>query len=363
MKRKWKISSFSEKIIAQAQKKVVLWNRVWGGTVCIPMDSFELISSSSPFNQEGLPEDIFSLLVSQNIVVEKSCDEKRLLAIEKGKLIAEVSSKRLRCLELSVSEECNYHCLYCTFWRQKKRGSQDTKMSERLAKRLIYDFLETTWDVAEPIIYFGTAEPLLNWNVIKKVAVLAPKLHSGVKMSLITNGSMMNEERLRFCKNHRINVGVSLDGRPEIQNKQRVPFSPTTDSSEVILELLKTAKKIGFGLSCVSGTYRSANFIKEVNYLIDLCGKYQIPEVDIDFDVQSIHSADTEKLAEELAYTYKMAKGAGLRMFGYWLVPFENILNSERKLKSFCGNSIGESVCVSSDGNLKLCGYRFDKTV
>jgi radical SAM protein with 4Fe4S-binding SPASM domain len=356
MKRKWKLSAFSEKV--STKKGIILWNRIWGGAVCVSATSYELLSGSRSFDQEEVPKETFSLLVSQNIIFEENYDEKQLVERERSKLVAEVSPRNLRCLELSVSEECNYRCIYCTFWRQKKGNNQNTRMSRWLANKAILDFLNVTRDIAEPIIYFGTAEPLLNWDVIEEVAILAPKLHPGVKMSLITNGSMMNEKRLWFCKNHKVNVGISLDGRPETQNRQRIPFDQALNSSEAVFKLLRIADRIGFRFTCISGTYRNANFIEDIDYLINLCEKYQIPEVDIDFDARSIHLTVIEKLTEELLYAYRMAKKAGLRIFGYWLVPFMNILNYERKLKSFCGNSVGRSVCISSDGNFKLCGYQ-----
>ena len=43
-------------------------------------------------------------------------------------------------------------------------------------------------------------------------------------------------------------------------------------------------------------------------------------------------------------------------MFGYWLIPF---INKEIDLsaRNYCGNSTCRNLCISADGQIKICGY------
>ena len=62
-----------------------------------------------------------------------------------------------RCLELSVSESCNYQCRYCIFWRNNRRRAL---MSQELALAVTdkyLDYLEYhAQNIRQPLIYFGT---------------------------------------------------------------------------------------------------------------------------------------------------------------------------------------------------------------
>lgn len=334
---------------------ILLFNGMFGGFVALSSREFYLLEN----RPEQLSRRRKTELSTNNIFIDDAVDENGFLAkLQEETLTSAVSCKYLQCLELSVSECCNYRCTYCTFWRNRSSASGQGLMSEELAMRAFSDFANLTRNTENPILYFGTGEPILNWKVIASVSRRAHVLRSDIQLNLITNGSLMTEEKLRFCQKYGISVGLSLDGRAETQRRQRIPILKSIDSSQTILDLLETGKKIGVTFSCLSGTYRERDLLEDVKYLIGLCVKYDIPELDIDYDTGGLNeSTDSDSIVKELIGSYMLARRAGLNVFGYWMIPFLNILDTTRCLKHFCGNTAGRSVCIASDGYFKLCGY------
>jgi uncharacterized protein len=350
--KEYKISSFIEEIPTY-DNHVVLYNRMFGGAVCISQPDYDHLKSSSKINSDSF----LRLLKDNNIIVDNDFNENEYLESQNRKILENASSgKLLNCLELSVSEECNYACIYCKFLRYKDKKSQKI-MKKEVALAAIYDFLKITQNVDSPIIYFGTAEPLINWDVIEYTTKFIRKDYSKVKLNLITNGSLMTKKKLEFCKKYNISVGLSIDGRPDTQRYQRRPLLSNTDSHQVIIDILEYCKKIDFKISCLSCTYNQLGFLEDVEYLIHLCNQFDIQEIDIDFDSGILtKNSDVSKLTDELLDAYIKSENSGLYVFGYWLIAFYNIINAE-KIKSFCGNVIGKSVCITTDGSFKLCGY------
>ncbi|MCK5416541.1 radical SAM protein [Candidatus Parcubacteria bacterium] len=335
---------------------VVLWNRILGGYRIVSSEQFNILRKDFVGNTI-LNDDEINHLKEVNILVAKSFSEEENLSRKSKELVFDsVNSKKLRCLELSVSEHCNYKCVYCTFWRNKNSFAQKY-LSIDIAEKAIRDFLKLTEKQPRVLVYFGTAEPLLNWDVIYHITPVIREIRSDVTLSLITNSSLITHEKLKYCQKHKIKVGLSLDGMPERQRAQRIPILNDIDSSDVVLAALKLGNEIDFRFSCLSATFRDTGFKDDIDYLISICKQYGIKEFDLDFDIGSLGFVDVAVLIEELLYGYKEAGKNDLSIFGYWLIPFFNIIDNSSKIKSFCGNVVGESVCVSSSGGFKLCGY------
>ncbi len=337
-------------------ENVILYNRMLGGVITISDVLYKTL-----LNNYTIDADLRKKLSLNNIVFDKHTDESDLIErLKIEELEKATSGNALRCLELSVSEECNYTCVYCKFWRHRNDQVVNL-MSKATCFRVLNDFLSLV-DSSKLSVYMGTAEALLNWEVVKYATNLIRNTSKNVRISLITNGSIMTREILEFCKLNDISIGVSLDGRPRLQRSQRRPVSPTIDSSKVIIDLIDYAKRIKFGLKCISCTFSSIDFCDDVKYVVELCKKNGIPEIDIDYDTGALlDNKGVSEISDELVRCYSIATNAGLYVFGNWLVPYYNITNSNGGIKSFCGNTIGKSICISADGGFKLCGYQEEK--
>jgi sulfatase maturation enzyme AslB (radical SAM superfamily) len=66
---------------------------------------------------------------------------------------------------------------------------------------------------------------LVNWDVLKYIVeyteIKALHLKKNIEFALVTNLSLMDEEKLEYLFEHQINISTSLDGDEETHNFNR----------------------------------------------------------------------------------------------------------------------------------------------
>lgn len=262
-------------------------------------------------------------------------------------------NKYIRCLEINISEMCNYDCEYCVFHRNiKTKKLMDVNIAQKVAKEYC-----TYLKGRKGVIYLGAGEPLLNWNALVAINKTVKRFSKGnIDIRFMTNASLLTEEKLEYIKTNDIKMGMSIDGPEAIQNKSRKSCNSNVNSYEVILNALEMANKREYKVYSLSATYSSSPFKSAAITVMELCEKYQVSEFDLDYDIGSLNEDDIEKISNELVDCYNIAKKKGLSMFGYWLIPF---INKEIDLsaRNYCGNSTCRNLCISADGQIKICGY------
>ena len=129
-----------------------------------------------------------------------------------------------RCISqliLEVTSSCNFKCRYC---HQTSEVTARPKMlNEDIAYKSIDFLFEHSKDAKEIAITFYGGEPLLNFEIIKKVVNYANlKFESKpVIYNMTTNASLINEEITSFWVENNFSVLISLDGDEAIQNRHR----------------------------------------------------------------------------------------------------------------------------------------------
>ncbi len=123
-----------------------------------------------------------------------------------------------------VTLRCNQKCLYCHS-SVVDPSRTDTDMDLETAKRTV-DFIFQTPNPTLCIEFQG-GEPLLNWPVVKFITRYAQKKAEAARrrliVALVSNFSLMSEERLDFLLDHHVSLCTSLDGPPELHDRNR-PF-------------------------------------------------------------------------------------------------------------------------------------------
>ena len=117
-------------------------------------------------------------------------------------------SRHPNTLKIQMGLSCNYACSYC---------NQATQIDDATVSTLgdVERFLAQldTWLKASPEkIELWGGEPFVYWAKLKR---LVPALHArfpGARFSIITNGSLLNREKLDFIGRYDIGVGISHDG-------------------------------------------------------------------------------------------------------------------------------------------------------
>jgi His-Xaa-Ser system radical SAM maturase HxsB len=123
---------------------------------------------------------------------------------------------------LVVTLRCNQVCTYCHASRASMRETE-TDMPVPTAEKAVDLALSSPSD--EFTIEFQGGEPLANWEVVTHVVeyALAGARRCGkrVMFSLVSNLSLLDDEKLRWLLDHRIQISTSLDGPRDLHDRNR----------------------------------------------------------------------------------------------------------------------------------------------
>ncbi len=151
----------------------------------------------------------------------------------------------LKTLVLSLTGRCNLACKYCYASPQIKED-----MSEETARRAID--MAARGGKEKFTIQLSGGEPLLTFPLIQKVVAYVREEKIPARIQLQTNATLITEEIAEFLAASRIAVGVSLDGRPSINDSLRRFPDGTGASAAAAAGISRLAARgTGIGLTCV----------------------------------------------------------------------------------------------------------------
>ncbi|MDD4320092.1 MAG: radical SAM protein [Acidaminococcaceae bacterium] len=151
---------------------------------------------------------------------------------------------KIKMLVLSLTGNCNFACEYCYASEQNKET-----MTPEIAKKAI-DLAAADGDAFT--LQLSGGEPLLNFACIKEITKYVEEKNLPAILQIQTNGSLITDEIAKFLFEHKIAIGVSLDGRPGVNNKLRkfANGKGTTNAMLKGVEILKN-NNIAMGVTCV----------------------------------------------------------------------------------------------------------------
>lgn len=149
----------------------------------------------------------------QGKLVDLSKDE-RLQAYAKFKAsndsagIENFKSKDIWDLRIQLGLKCNMHCKYCA---QSDRENEKWVSSAKDVEPFIKMLKESGIQVHGVIELWG-GEPFVYWKTIQKLVPELRKLYPKIRFAIITNGTLIDEEKIAFCETYGINLTFSHDG-------------------------------------------------------------------------------------------------------------------------------------------------------
>jgi His-Xaa-Ser system radical SAM maturase HxsB len=118
---------------------------------------------------------------------------------------------------------CNHRCIYCQA-SSKNLNEKNFDMSLSTAKKVV-DFIFETPNQNLAIEFQG-GEPLINWEVVKFITLYSREKNKqekrNLELRLVSNFSLMDEEKIKFCFENNVSLCTSLDGPEKLHNKQRI---------------------------------------------------------------------------------------------------------------------------------------------
>jgi len=142
-----------------------------------------------------------------------------------------------------LTNNCNYFCKYCRAIDPHNKNNF-LKMNITTITRII-DFIFNI-PSNDIVIEFQGGEALINWETLKYGILYAHYLNRKFKkeliLSIVSNLSLVDEEKLKFLIDKKVNICTSLDGPKEIHDKQRIYLNGS--SYDATMYWLKEAIKM-----------------------------------------------------------------------------------------------------------------------
>lgn len=117
---------------------------------------------------------------------------------------------------------CNHKCEYCHA-AVAPMTAKDMDMTEDTAKKVVDAIFYTS--APNFTIEFQWGESLVNWDIVKFIVEYAEiksfHLKKNVTFALVSNLTLMDDEKLEYLMNHNIHISTSLDGDEETHNFNR----------------------------------------------------------------------------------------------------------------------------------------------
>ena len=137
-----------------------------------------------------------------------------------------------------VTGRCNETCVYCHASRHDL-ADLAKDMTAETADATVDLIFETT--SSGLTIEFQGGEPLVNFDIVQRIVARAKEKNEragkALDFTLVSNLAAMDDEKLEFLMENRVQVCTSIDGPPALHNKQRI--LPGGDSFTVTEEWIK----------------------------------------------------------------------------------------------------------------------------
>lgn len=173
---------------------------------------------------------------------------------------------------LLLSDICNLNCVYC----YNNAHSKGDMMPFHIAKDAIDTIIKNASDQKARTVelgYHGGGEPTMNWSVLTESHDYARERcreqELRMNSSICTNGVMTSEKAQWIVENIR-DIAISIDGHPELHNKQR-PFQNGEASFEKVastIDLLGKNNK-NYALRLTATEFSEGQIYDTVNFLIN----------------------------------------------------------------------------------------------
>lgn len=190
------------------------------------------------------------VLLENGIYVNRKSNDEKVFQVIKNNIVEH--SKKISIMYLNLSTYCNLACKYCFIDNNPLSVNDRRIMTFETAKNALEKFKEeiiknNEESIAQIILYGG--EPLTNSQNFEKIITYARQILPKIKITLITNGTLLNEEIIKFLRNNSIIIGLSIDGPKCINDKYRIFKS----SKESVFDNETTKIKLLNKLDCQYG--------------------------------------------------------------------------------------------------------------
>ena len=252
---------------------------------------------------------------------------------------------------ITLGSNCNFKCSYC----MQRYGIQKEIFSNENFDKIKL-FLEKT-DVKKIMLWGG--EPLMYWEKILKLVPYLHDIKPDFRINMITNGSLLTEDKVAFINKYDIGVGLSHDGENTVLTRGKdVLKNPST------MFFFKQIKNKG--ICCVISAV-TQDIYEVWRYYDKLFPEGIAVNFDMlkDFlDIKFLNSFDYEKFGRTMKKIAVRFADAAYRedfaareyhFFYNHVGILNNVLKNDRKTFHLKCGVMSNAINIDFDGNILLC--------
>lgn len=269
----------------------------------------------------------------------------------------------VKSLCLHVAHDCNLRCKYC-FAGTGDFGHDRSLMSKEVGEKAVDFIIAGSGQRKHCEIDFFGGEPLMNMPVVKHVVEYVRKREKETgkefKLTLTTNGVLLNDKNIQYLNDNHISVVLSLDGRKEVHDRMRPNVAGKGSYDNVLANFKKLVDARGGENYFLRGTFTAYNldFTADVLDMADhgfkLLSVEPVVAKESDYEINEAHLPklfeEYDKLAE--AYIERKLSGNGFEFFHFNM----DINNGPCVAKRLSGCGAGhEYFAVAPNGDLYPC--------
>lgn len=194
--------------------------------------------------------------------------------IDREKAASMQQEALVKALCLHVSHDCNLRCQYC-FASTGDFGTGRKIMDIDTAKRAI-DFVVARSGARKNIeVDFFGGEPLMAMDTVKATVAYARSIEEKAgkrfRFTITTNGVLLDDENIEYINREMSNAVLSLDGRPEVNDRMRKTVNGKGSYEVILPKFQKLVASRGVKDYYLRGTFTHHNldFAQDVIHIAD----------------------------------------------------------------------------------------------
>jgi uncharacterized protein len=253
---------------------------------------------------------------------------------------------------LSVTSACNLRCIYC----YANAGINSLDLPWEIIEKSIqqvFQFARERGDNEVELGFHGTGETLVRWNVmVAAVNYALSLLPEGWKInfSLVTNGTLIDDEKAKYLKKHNFSVVLSMDGIKKVQDRLR-PKANGEGSFEDVLSGMRFLVKneVSFAVRTTITAINQDNMLE----FVELCAVNGCREISASpfsmtgRGVNGIADVDPKIFVRNYLKAKERSRELGIE----FTTPSDGLDNASAR---YC-NADGESMAVMPEGIISAC--------
>jgi len=317
-------------------------------------------------NEICLADSLLKELCESHFLEKDEFEARKILAQKNQKWLKLLpGGGRLKLLNLIISESCNLNCEHCL--HRCSVGTCITHGDKKLmewptAKFAIDKYVEVVrrFNPTIPLsVHFGSAEPLLNWDVMRRACEYVRQIDSLANLAVNTNLTLVTNEMARFFVDFDIKVSISLDGPREGNDAIRVYHSGQGTYND-ILRGIATMRQVGYNVDAFSVTFNDLNFDLIDEEFVEWAFGQGFRGIATDIDMINMRNANrtVEECVQKLTDIRTACLRHNMENFGSWTTVYDYLVNEpDCEVTTFCRAASGQNISVNPEGKLFICGH------